>query len=225
MAPVRDETSTMSADLGGSLDTAAIGRLADELVPALSAALGATGLAEIEIRRPGWRVRVRRDAASSSRPDDDPAPHRRRAPDRAARASAGHSADGREHDATNGSGPEPVREPGRASRGPATPSTDRFRAVATSPAVGPFRLGRDIRSGVRVRAGDRLGMVDVLGVPQEVSAPVDGIVMAVLVDADDAVEYGQPLVELEKASSGPGAGAVDQATTTSGSTSAGAGEG
>ena len=49
----------------------------------------------------------------------------------------------------------------------------------------------------RVRAGDRLGSVDVLGVPQEVVAPVDGVVGASLVEAGDAVEYGQELILIE----------------------------
>jgi biotin carboxyl carrier protein len=38
-----------------------------------------------------------------------------------------------------------------------------------------------------------------LGVPQEVVAPVDGIVVGVIVDAGTAVEYGQELVHLEPA--------------------------
>jgi biotin carboxyl carrier protein len=48
-----------------------------------------------------------------------------------------------------------------------------------------------------VRAGDRLGVVDMLGVPQEVVAPVDGILGESLVDTGDAVEYGQELVVIE----------------------------
>ena len=50
------------------------------------------------------------------------------------------------------------------------------------------------RAGTRVRAGDRLGAVDMLGVAQEVVAPVDGLVGASLVEAGEAVEYGQELV-------------------------------
>jgi biotin carboxyl carrier protein len=54
-----------------------------------------------------------------------------------------------------------------------------------------------------VRAGDRLGAVDVLGVPQEVVAPVDGVVGPALVDAGQAVEYGQDLVRIEAVERGP----------------------
>ena len=47
-------------DAERSADHAAIGRLSDELLPALIAKLGATGLGELEIREGGWRVRLRR---------------------------------------------------------------------------------------------------------------------------------------------------------------------
>ncbi|MEX1169807.1 MAG: hypothetical protein WEE50_06675, partial [Chloroflexota bacterium] len=62
------------------------------------------------------------------------------------------------------------------------------------------------RAGTRVRAGDRLGMVDMLGVPQEVVAPTDGLVGASLVEAGEAVEYGQELVVIEFATAGSAAG-------------------
>jgi biotin carboxyl carrier protein len=40
-------------------------------------------------------------------------------------------------------------------------------------------------------------VVDVLGVPQEVVAPVDGILGEQLVNGGEAVEYGQDLVVIE----------------------------
>ncbi len=62
---------------------------------------------------------------------------------------------------------------------------------------------------MRVRAGDRIGTVDMLGVPQEVVAPADGVVGASLVEPGDAVEYGQGLVVIEFASVGaPAAGST-----------------
>ena len=71
------------------------------------------------------------------------------------------------------------------------------RSVATSPAVGIFQPRKDLTAGVRVRAGDRLGAVDMLGVAQEVVAPIDGVVGTSLVEAGDAVEYGQDLITIE----------------------------
>ena len=45
-----------------SAEHAAIERLSDELLPALIAKLGATGLGELEVREGGWRVRLRAPA-------------------------------------------------------------------------------------------------------------------------------------------------------------------
>ena len=71
------------------------------------------------------------------------------------------------------------------------------RAVATSPAVGIYRPRTDLSAGARVRAGDRVGVVDILGVAQEVVAPVDGILGSSLVESGDAVEYGQEILVIE----------------------------
>ena len=53
-----------------SADHAAIDRLSTELLPALIAKLGATGLGELEVREGGWRVRLRRpgETGGSSAP-------------------------------------------------------------------------------------------------------------------------------------------------------------
>ena len=48
--------------------------------------------------------------------------------------------------------------------------------------------------GTRVRVGDALGHVDVLGVPEDVPAPADGLVAELVVEDGTAVEYGQELV-------------------------------
>ena len=173
-------------------DHAAIDRLADELLPALVAKLGASGLGELDVREGGWRVRLRmpgdgrgaRRAAAAGRGPGRMEPHASHtagAPVVGSAAAAG---------ATAGFA-------GSAAEGdPADPPT---RAVATSPAVGFFRPRPDLVAGARVRAGDRLGTVDVLGVPQEVAAPADGLVGAALVEAGDPVEYGQEVIEIELA--------------------------
>jgi acetyl-CoA carboxylase biotin carboxyl carrier protein len=67
--------------------------------------------------------------------------------------------------------------------------------------VGVFHPGPRAAAGTRIRSGDTLGSVDVLGVPQEVVSPVDGIVGETLVEAGTAVEYGQELVQIELATS------------------------
>jgi biotin carboxyl carrier protein len=82
---------------------------------------------------------------------------------------------------------------------------DLHRIVATSPAVGIFRPRKQIAGGARVRSGDPLAVVDVLGIPQEVIAPIDGVVGETLVEAGEAVEYGQELIVIELVSA-PAAG-------------------
>ena len=74
--------------------------------------------------------------------------------------------------------------------------------MATAPGVGMFQPPPEARDGTTLRAGDRLGSVDMLGVPQEVVAPADGVVGASLIEPGDAVEYGQELILLEFASAG-----------------------
>ncbi len=164
-------------------DHAAIDRLTDELLPALIAKLGATGLGELEVRQGGWRVRLRRPAGSAT-----PAPTReRKTGDRA----AGERSE-RAPDKAGERVPRSLHRPLEAK----TARTE-SRAVATSPAVGIYRSRADLSAGTRVRAGDRLGAVDMLGVAQEVVAPVDGILGASLVESGDAVEYGQEILVIQ----------------------------
>jgi acetyl-CoA carboxylase biotin carboxyl carrier protein len=191
-------------------ERAAINRLVDELVPALAAKLAATGLGEIEVREGDWRLRVRRPA--------DPANLGRRATDRPSRAQPGHAGHGHAPAAleghraarpavaaghsTNGTNPAATPVPGSARKEPVEggrrrKDSDPHRAIAKSPAVGVFQPKSGVRHGTRVRAGDRLGVVDMLGVPHDVLAPGDGVVGEALVEAGDAVEYGQELVAVE----------------------------
>jgi biotin carboxyl carrier protein len=163
-------------------DHAAIDRLAAELLPALIGKLGATGLGELEVREGSWRVRLRRPGGAPSTPTVST---RERRPGE--RSSGERGAD------------RPSERAGRTLHHPFEPATARTetRNVATSPAVGIYQPRAELPAGTRVRAGDRLGAVDMLGVAQEVVAPVDGIVGASLVEPGDAVEYGQELLVIE----------------------------
>ena len=78
-----DDRRPERSDAERSADHAAIDRLSGELLPALIAKLGATGLGELEVREGGWRVRLRR-------PGDGQAGVRRDAR-RHARAAAGRA--------------------------------------------------------------------------------------------------------------------------------------
>ncbi|HUQ78744.1 MAG TPA: biotin/lipoyl-containing protein [Patescibacteria group bacterium] len=199
-------------------DHAAIERLADDLLPALIAKLGATGLGEIEVGEDAWTVRIRR-------PADAPSSHARRVSDRASRSQPGHAGHGHlpggfeghrsardskaiggsagtsagAAGASNGSAPGGADLDGGNGRGIDPPGGDSHRVVATSPAVGVFQPRPEVKPGSRVRNGDRLGAVDMLGIAQEVVAPADGILGASLVEAGQAVEYGQELIVIELA--------------------------
>ena len=70
-------------------------------------------------------------------------------------------------------------------------------SVARSPAVGYFSPASELAVGASVQAGDLLGLIDVLGIAQEVIAPADGLVAAVLAEDGQAVEYGQALAEID----------------------------
>jgi biotin carboxyl carrier protein len=193
-------------------DHATIDRLAEDLVPALIAKLSASGLGEIEIGEDAWTVRVRR-------PADGTAGHGRRVTDKPSRSQPGHAGHGhppggfeghrsaRDGKAvaaggasSNGATPGAAFEPtSGGSHRPVEVASDPHRVVATSPAVGVYQPRADVKPGSRVRNGDRLGAVDMLGIAQEVVAPADGILGASLVEAGQAVEYGQELIVIELA--------------------------
>jgi acetyl-CoA carboxylase biotin carboxyl carrier protein len=195
---------TTRTDADRLADHVAIDRLADDLVPALVAKLAASGLGEIEVREGDWHVRLRMPPAEAA-----PPPTRRAgAPVRHAAGAAGAAAGGavgaesrRPADGTwealptAGGVRAPIGDPDRLRDDHAP----RPRAVATSPAVGIFRPRDGVSVGSRVRTGDRLGVVDVLGVPHEVLAPADGVVGGSYVEPGEGVEYGQELVRIELA--------------------------
>jgi len=68
-----------------------------------------------------------------------------------------------------------------------------------SPVVGVFHNGgmldprEMVRAGDRVREGQLLAAIEAMKVPNELRAPVSGLVTRLLVDDGSAVEYGQTL--------------------------------
>jgi len=84
----------------------------------------------------------------------------------------------------------PRREPEQEAPG---------RTAVTAPAVGIFHYGEGLGPGLPVEAGDRLGRVEMLGVPHDVRAPQAGTVSNLVAETGEAVEYGQLLVELAAA--------------------------
>lgn len=223
-------------------DGATIARLADDLLPALIARLGASGLGEIEVRRAGWKVRLRNPAGERhvaggpsegqptqrSLPGHGPRgggatghiPHGTAAPRQGvAQAGGGAATASTQPDAAAAgtiAGTPAAKRTAHAAAGAASTSANRppadgtteaaspaaaavrpHHVMATSPAVGYFQARKEQPVGSRVRAGDRVGTVDVLGVRQDVLAPVDGVIGASLVQPGEAVEYGQELLRIE----------------------------
>ena len=105
--------------------------------------------------------------------------------------------------------------PGRPPADPGTPSTSSAPShsadIATSPAVGYFAPRPELAVGARVASGDLLGWIDVLGVRQDVVAPVGGLVGKLLVGPGDPVEYGEELVQLVAGTAKPERPAPDGA--------------
>jgi biotin carboxyl carrier protein len=213
--PQRERGTTARSDAARRADHAGITRLAEDLLPALIAKLGSTDLGELEVREGDWQVRLRRpfgvgpgegrratDRPSRSQPGHEGHGHGRAAPEGRSTRSAGGTGTGSPTGTTAGTGAASASSNGTGRTGaPAggSEAADRSRTVATSPAVGIFQPGPRAASGTRVRVGDALGTVNVIGVPQDVLAPADGIVGSTLVEAGTAVEYGQELIRIELA--------------------------
>jgi biotin carboxyl carrier protein len=151
-------------------DHGGIARLADALVPALVAKLGSANLGEVEIHEGDWHVRVRRPSGAGQR---------RERPHRAALPIVAQSG---------------ASSPPAASLSVGDPGRPR-QAPATAPAVGIFKPG--VPAGTRVRAGDRIGTVDLLGIALDVVAPIDGLVVEVFPQAGDGVEYGEEVAVVQ----------------------------
>lgn len=193
--PKRDEAASgPDRDAADILrDHAAIDRLADELLPALIDRLSSSGLGEIEVREGSWKARLRKpvsvELASAQPVVVQPA---------AAAPGSGHAAT---HPDEHRAHSQPLHAASyredyvEADAG--TEAEENGVVAARSPAVGVYAPRRDLVLGMPVRAGDRIGAVNVLGVNQDVLSPIDGVISTSLIEAGDAVEYGQELVRIE----------------------------
>ena len=162
-------------------DHASLSRLSDTLVPALVAKVTGSGLGELEVREGDWRIRVRRPSGAGG---------------------TGTTGSGRRGERPRlGAHPHPgdQHKPGtaRASQQAADAAADPGHAIATSPAVGVFRPAVGV--GTKVSAGDRIATVDLLGIPQDVTSPIDGTLVDIIVEAGEVVEYGEEIGVIEAA--------------------------
>lgn len=152
---------------GSSEERATIARLATDVVPALIDRLSNSALGELEVRQDGWRIRLRRAGVGAAQQSP------------AGQIVAPHK-------------PAAVAHSGEQAQRRDTP-----RGQVKSVAVGYFTTRDGVAVGSKVRSGDILGTVDVLGVRQEVVSPVDGVLKVLEVESGQAVEFGQPIGRVE----------------------------
>ncbi len=158
-----------------------IAQLAADTLPRLIERMTRSELGELEVREDGWRIRLRRPTAM---PAEAEAMHGRTQTERP--RAAGGSPPGAHGERASSTG-----RAGQAGR------ADSTRGGVTSPAVGYFNSRDGVANGTKVVSGDVLGHVDVLGVRQEVVAPIDGVVGGLEVEAGQAIEYGQRIARIE----------------------------
>jgi acetyl-CoA carboxylase biotin carboxyl carrier protein len=150
-------------------ERATIARLAQEVVPTLIERLAKSDLGELEVRENGWRVRLRKPVADGQ-----------------LSAAAAQPAHKQPH-AVMAAGVAPGTSAAREIK----------RGLVSSPAVGYFATKSGVEVGAKLRSGDLVGYIDVLGVRQEVVSPIDGALKAFEVEQGQAVEYGQPIARVE----------------------------
>jgi glutaconyl-CoA decarboxylase len=171
-------------------DHAGLARLSESLVPALVGKLNAGGLGELEVREGDWHIRLRRGTAAPRRHERPRHASTTMAPVPASSVAVPPPTPAAAAALAN---PAPSANPAPADTGTAEPRQE----AAVAPAVGIFKPGSAV--GSRVRAGDRVAVVDLLGIPQDVVAPIDGTVVEIYPQAGDGVEYGEELVLIESA--------------------------
>jgi acetyl-CoA carboxylase biotin carboxyl carrier protein len=97
----------------------------------------------------------------------------------------------------------PAADASPATASPTVAPVDAVGTVVASPSVGLFWRAPSpssppfVEVGVRVSAGDTVGIVEVMKLMNHVVAPVAGIVTAIHVANGDMVEFGQPLVVVD----------------------------
>ena len=139
-----------------------------DLIRELAKLLDETGLTEIEIEREGLRVRVGRGSTATHAPAPVPSPLAVPAP-----ATAGP--------VDLGKHPGAVTSPmvGTAYRGPA-------------PGAKPF-----VDIGSTVVAGETLLIIEAMKTMNQIPAPRSGTITQILIEDNQPVEFGEPLMIVE----------------------------
>jgi acetyl-CoA carboxylase biotin carboxyl carrier protein len=159
---------------GEAIDTRLVRRLADILTE--------TNLTEIEVERGDLKIRVARGSAVTTTVVAAPAPVAY-APDPAA--------------------PAPANTPVQPRPDPAAVAPAPKGDVVKSPMVGTVYLQANpdspafIQVGDRVTEGQTLLIIEAMKTMNPIAAPKAGVVLEIVVDNEQPVEFGEPLVVIE----------------------------
>ncbi|HEY7031897.1 MAG TPA: acetyl-CoA carboxylase biotin carboxyl carrier protein [Thermomicrobiales bacterium] len=102
---------------------------------------------------------------------------------------------------TGGAKRQPPSSDGKLE--PSPPTADIAGHVVTAPMIGTFYASPApgeppfVRVGDRVAAGQTIGIIEAMKIMNEIVADHSGVVVEVLVDNAQAVEYGSPLLRLD----------------------------
>jgi len=156
-----------------------------------------SSIAEIELSEGNFHLALRKEAAFSRHVQVHPAAQHG---DPAALAAAAAAA---AHDAAPGHAAPAPRGGGQVHLGvPAAPSGNE---TIDSPLVGTFYSAPSpdsppfVKPGARVKAGDKLCILEAMKMMNNLEAEFDCEVVSVLASNGQLVEYGQPLFEIRRA--------------------------
>ena len=149
------------------------------LVRKLADILSETGLTEIEVERAGLKIRVKRELTVSGTVS-------MAAPPQAAYAPPAPPAP-----AAPASAPAPAAEEAPRGEQVKSPMVGTVYMAAT-PGAAPF-----IQVGDKVTQGQTLLIIEAMKTMNPIPAPRAGTVLQILVDNEQPVEFGEPLVVIE----------------------------
>jgi len=105
-----------------------------------------------------------------------------------------------------GAAPSPAADPpasAASAQAPAAHAAPGAGTVVSSPSVGLFWRAPSpgapafVEVGAHVAAGETVAIVEVMKLMSHVSAPVAGVVTAIMVENGATVEYGEPLITID----------------------------
>jgi len=154
-----------------------------ERIRELIAIMDETGVSELSVELPELKISLKREVGAAALPEP----------------AAGEAA----------GGPAAIPTRGSAAASAQGGLSSPMLVPVAAPMVGTFRAaaegGRKLAPGDAVASGQAVGAIEAMKVPNEIAAPVSGIVREVLAADGAPVEYGQPLMLIEPLAAPEGA--------------------